>query len=248
MKLTIPFFVLTFVLFSCKKEPLPSLKTELENPEVKLSNQYIIACAAGMPDGFMGETSYPVSMFFYPVNGASNFRYFETTTDNVNQWDYSRYNEVSVSSVPVFNGYLRRFPLTKNKNRWGIVTYKVGDSVRICDPVYIKVKSQATVWAPHRINIQDQGINPKFSWQEYSQYDNAIHFNVVSDTAKNLISGTYTLDTHWTFYDLSNVTLNIRDINPAPMLSLGKRYTFTLMSVSKDNWVTTFGQKEFTAR
>jgi len=60
-----------------------------------------------------------------------------------------------------------------------------------------------------------------------------------------LLSGTYTADTNWNFYDLSNVTLNIRDVNPVPSLDSNSTYTFTLMSVSDDNWVTTFGQKEF---
>ena len=232
-------------MVSCRKEVLQSLKTDLESSEVKLSNQYIIACAAGMPNGFMGETSYPVSVFFYPVQGASSFRYYETNSDNVNQWDYSQYQEKTTSSISVFNGYLRRFQLPNNKNRWGIVTYKVNDSVRKCDPIYIKVNDQATIWAPHKIDVISNGINPTFTWEEYPQFDNTIHFNVVSDSLENLISGTYTNDTAWTFYNLTPVTLNIRDVTPAPVLNSSSKYTFTLMSVSSDNWVTTFGQKEF---
>lgn len=233
-------------LFSCKKEEITNLKTELESSQTKLSDQYIIACAAGMPDGFMGETSYPVSMFFYPVEGAKNYKYYETSSADINELDYSNYQEVSSTSIPVFNGYLRRFQLPDNRNRWGIVTYEVNDSLRICDPVLIKVKFQATVWAPHKMEVIPNGINPTFTWEEYSHIENAIHFNVVSDTTGNLISGTYTNDTAWTFYDLTNVTLNIKDVTPAPTLNSLTNYKFTLMSVSDDNWVTTFGQKDFT--
>ena len=245
MKKVLLFLLIITVWTSCKKEEIKNLKTELESSSVNLSDQYIIACAAGMRDGFMGDEAHPVSMFFYPVAGATNFKCFETSSNRVDKWDYSQYQEVNVNSLPVFNGYLRRFPLKRNQNRWGIVTYEVNDSTRICDPVHIKVSYEPTVWAPHRMFVANNGLTPSFNWQPYPSRENAIHFNVVSDSANNLISGTYTADTTWSFYDLSNVTLNIRDISPAPSLIASSKYTFTLMSVSKDNWVTTFGQKEF---
>ena len=245
MRRSIFFISIIFLFLSCKKEVIPSLKTVIESSQTNLSDQYIIACAAGMPNGFMGETAFTVSMFFYPVTGASNYKYYETNSIYVSKNDYSMYHEVLVTSIPVFNGYLRRFQLTENKDRWGIVTYEVNDSIRICNPVYIKVKHKPTIWVPQSLNVLSNGINPTFTWKEYSRFDNAIHFNVVSDSSGNLISGTYTQDTSWTFYDLSNVTLNITDDTPVPALNTSSRYNFTLMSVSKDNWVTTFGQKEF---
>ena len=246
MKYLLIFSLATALLFSCKKEEIATLKTELENSGAKVSEEYIIACAAGMRDGFMGDAAHPVSMSFYPVAGATNFRYFETVGNNTDEMDYGQYEEVIVNSVPVFNGYLRRFPLKRATNRWGIVTYEVNGETRICDPVHIKVNFQQTVWSPNRITITENGVTPEFRWQSYPIFENAIHFNVVSDSNNNLISGTYTQDTNWSFYDLSNVTLNIRDVNPAPSLNPNSKYTFTLMSVSDDNWVTTFGQKEFT--
>ncbi len=245
MKNLLIFSLATTLLFSCKKEEISTLQTELDNSGISLSEEYIIACAAGMRNGFMGDVAHPVSMFFYPVEGATNFRYFESAGNNINEWDYAQYQEVIVTSVPGFNGYLRRFPLKKANNRWGIVTYEVNGKTRICDPVHIKVDFQQTVWSPNRITITEIGLTPEFKWQPYPIFENVIHFNVVSDSNKNLISGTYTADTNWNFYDLSNVTLNIRDVNPVPSLDSNSTYTFTLISVSDDNWVTTFGQKEF---
>ena len=233
------------LLQACKKEVNYSLQTDLDNDGLEISSDYIIACAAGMPDGFMGDAKHPVSMFFYPVSGASNYRYYETTSDNLNKWDYSLYTEISKSSLPVFNGYLRRFPLPNNRNRWGIVTYEVDGKLRVCDPVHIKVSFKPTVWSPESIKITENGVNPSFAWEEFPSHQNAIHFNVISDSTGNLISGTYTADTSWSFYDLSNVTLNIRDIMPTPSLNSTTQYKFTLMSVSDDNWVTAFGQKDF---
>ena len=52
----------------------------------------------------------------------------------------------------------------------------------------------------------------------------------------NLISGTYTYEPNFTFYDLSNVVLNITDTSSVPLLKENSTYTFTLMGVSEDNW------------
>jgi len=245
-KLNLLLLIALIGLFSCNKSPTLTLEYDLEHDNLPISSEYIIACAAGMPEGFMDESDFPVSMFFYPVNGASNFKYYETLNHNIDPNDYSLYLPIEVSEEYVFNGYLRRLPIIENKNdRWGIVTYEVNGKVRICDPVHIKVDSQPTIWKPNSISIMDNGINPEFSWDENINHNNKIHFQVVSDTSDNLISGTYTYDNYWNFYDLSNVVLNITDPSNTPILDNLKTYNFTLMSVTEDNWVNLFGQKPF---
>ncbi len=234
------------IFSSCNKTPTPTLAYDLEHDGLPISTAYIIACAAGMPEGFMGETDFPVSMFFYPVAGASNFKYYETLNDDIDPYNYSLYLPLDVSEEYVFNGYLRRFPIIENINdRWGIVTYEVNGQVRICDPVHIKVHSQPTLWGPNSISITANGTQPMFSWVENPTHNNKIHFQVVSDTSNNLISGTYTYDNYWQFYDLSNVVLNITDSSSIPTLMNTTSYNFTLMSVTEDNWVNLFGQKLF---
>ena len=233
-------------LFSCNKTPTRTLAYDLEQDGLVTSSEYIIACAAGMPQGFMGEEDFPVSMFFYPVAGANNFKYYETLNDNINPYNYSLYLPLEVTEEYVFNGYLRRFPIIENKNdRWGIVTYEVNGQVRICDPVHIKVNTQPTLWNPNSITVTTNGIQPMFNWIENPAHYNKIHFQVVADSSNNLISGTYTYDNSWQFYDLSNVVLNITDTSPLPVLNHATSYNFTLMSVTEDNWVNLFGQKSF---
>lgn len=235
-----------FAVVSCNKVPTYTLKYSLENDGLPLSSDYIIACAAGMPEGFMGATDFPVSMFFYPVLGATNFKYYETQGENIDPFNYSLYLPVETIAQNVFNGYLMRFPVFKNKNnRWGIVTYEVNGEVRICDPVYIKVNSQPTIWDPNSITIQNEGTTPTFKWNQNLTHQNKIHFNVVADQNNDLITGTYTYDSQWQFYDLSNVVLNITDPFLTPVLMSNTNYEFTLMSVSEDNWVNLFGQKTF---
>jgi hypothetical protein len=234
---------------SCNKTPTQTLKYNLEHDGLPISQDYIIACAAGMPEGFMGAEDYPVSTFFYPVTNAVNFKYYETLRDNIDPFNYSLYLPLDIADEYVFNGYLRRFPIVANKtNRWAIVTYEVNGEVRICDPVHIKVATQPTLWAPNSISIIDNGTTPNFDWEENINHNNKIHFQVVSDTNDNLISGTYTYDSQWQFYDLSNVVLNITDSSSNPILMSNIDYQFTLMSVTQDNWVNIFGQKEFTTQ
>lgn len=187
-------------------------------------------------------------MFFYPVEGASEYKYFESTALNINPEDFSKYEITDLTeTLPFFNGYLRRFPHQGvNEERWSIITYKTEGNLHICDPIRIKEFSSPTVYAPELFDI-DLTIpsQPLFSWEGDTIADNIIYFQVVSDSLGNLISGTYTYDKFWQFYDLSNVVLNIHDVNPPPVLLPNSKYTFTLMGVSEDNWVHLAGQKEF---
>ena len=80
---------------------------------------------------------------------------------------------------------------------------------------------------------------PKFSWINNQFGDNAIYFQVVSDAQNNLLSGTYTVENEFQYYNTSNVVLNITTEEP-PLLSIGALYNFTLMDVSTDNWVNLF--------
>ena len=85
---------------------------------------------------------------------------------------------------------------------------------------------------------------PNFSWEDGSYSDTKIYFQVVSDDENNLISGTYTFESMFQFYDLENVVLNITKGTP-DMLERSADYNFTLMGVSEDNWVNLFSQKSF---
>lgn len=205
----------------------------------------LIACAASeLPTNI----DFRNSMFFYPEEGTFEYKYFESTALDIIPEDFSKYELTDLTeTLPVFNGYLRRFPHQGvNEERWAIITYKSDGSLHICDPIRIKEHSKPTIYAPELIEI-DLTIptEPVFSWEADTIQDNIIYFQVVSDSLGNLISGTYTYDKFWKFYDLSNVVLNIHDITPHPVLQPHTKYTFTLMGVSEDNWVHLAGQKEF---
>ena len=77
--------------------------------------------------------------------------------------------------------------------------------------------------------------------------ENEIYFQVLSTSENDFLSGTYTFDTWFQFYNLDNVVLNITT-ESKPSLDIDKEYNFTMMGVSIDNWVNLVIQKSFTAQ
>ena len=77
---------------------------------------------------------------------------------------------------------------------------------------------------------------PLFSWRDNFVSDNAIYFQVLTTQQGDLLSGTYTNQNKFQYYKLDNVVLNITKQEP-PVLQRGTAYLFTLMDVSRDNWV-----------
>ncbi len=254
MKKGIYFFCLVLFLISCDKEnisfPEGSLAAYIaNNAQLAVSNQ-LIACAAGGQRSFLEDSLYPISVFFLPIEDASNFRYFEAPID-VGKEDLNQYQERNFRLEPLFNGYLRRFLHTGiDQEMWGRVTFIAGDSLHVCNAIRMKLLDKPSEFAPQLVDISFPmaATSPKFSWTDGQLKENEIYFQVVSDQAGNLISGTYTYDTHFQFYELSNVVLNIRDINPAPTLAPNTTYDFTLMGISIDNWVNLIAQKAFTTQ
>lgn len=241
-----------WTLLSCKKDAVEILlptsglaKYVDENREFLISDK-LIACAASQPATELDYSQYPISVFFYPVSGAYDFKYFESDTVAIDIKDYSKFEEKVLESEPVFNGYLRRFKnSTPTKDVWGIVTYKVENTLHICRAIRIKHYTKRTEFAPDLVTVSDSLTYPKFTWKDGAIEENAIYFQVVFSMENDLISGTYTYDKYFKFYDLSNVVLNIRDITPIPALLPSTNYNFMLMSVSEDNWVNLIAGKSF---
>ena len=69
----------------------------------------------------------------------------------------------------------------------------------------------------------------------------------VRDAENNFLSGTYTFEKWFQYFNLSNVVLDINTSNP-PNLIEGNSYNLTLMGVSEDNWVNLLIQKGFTGQ
>ncbi|MFY0599424.1 MAG: hypothetical protein JXR03_07110 [Cyclobacteriaceae bacterium] len=244
------FLIIPLLFISCNDDDKVVLQENILSDYIELNNSLelanVIACAGGNAEGLFGENGTATSVFFYPVAGATDFKYFETerVADSA---DFSKYLLKELTDTPVFNGYLRRFNNTAfDGERMGIVSYKTPGKLHICRPIRQKTNVKPTEVNNQLVTVLENGVNPGFIWQDGEIDESAIYFQVISDADGNLISGTYTYDRNFTFYDLSNVVLNITDPQLTPVLKPESNYKFTMMGVSEDNWVNLLIEKNFT--
>ncbi|WP_273568163.1 hypothetical protein [Maribacter halichondriae] len=234
------FFLMTIVLFTgCSTDKVQlegTLESVLESTEIVVEN--VIACAAS------NENDSQVSVFFYPRDGASNFKYFETESAEVDENDFSSYSELEIPSKDIFNGYLKKFEVAVSEEKWVIVTFEEDGKTHLSNPIRLKQITKPTEYLPQNITVDASSENPDFSWVDGTYDDTKIYFQVISDPQQNLISGTYTFDRMFRFYELDNVVLNITRGTP-PALKMNLSYAFTLMGVSEDNWVNQFSVISF---
>ena len=200
----------------------------------------VIACAAS------DDVTKDILTFYYPEAGASDIRYYETEHTQVDKDVFSNYIQVFLQNAPVFNGHLGRFIQSASTEKWIIVTFELDGKVKVSNPIRSKQISKPTVWNDAVSVDQSQAGMPDFLWEANAYGDNAIYFQVVSDDQNNLLSGTYTYENHFQYYNSSNVVLNVTTQTP-PTLVLTNTYNFTLIDVSEDNWVNWVVLKSFTA-
>lgn len=200
----------------------------------------VIACAAS------NEHDDLVSVFFYPRDGATNFRYYETQDEEIDKNDFDNYYRVEASVSDVFNGYLKKFEVSVLEEKWVIVSFDEAGTTHLSNPIRLKQKTKPTEYLPENITVDATDASmPTFSWKDGTYKDTKIYFQVISDTDHNLLSGTYTYEKAYHYYDLGNVVLNITKGTP-PGLKKGATYGFTLLAVSEDNWVNLYSEIDFT--
>ena len=235
--------MMLLITASCAKINRENLREYADaNP---VSDEWLIACAVGNEDGYRGADTEPIEVFFYPEGEARSFRYFKTKNLDANPTDFAAYKEIKdLKSEEVFNGALRKFKVDEKKEHWGIVTYLIADSLHISDPIKIQHSSRKTEKDENLVTYLADGVNPQFDWVDGTYAENVIYFQVISSLDGDLISGTYTTEKHFQFYDLSNVVINITPIFN-PTLTSKQTFNFTLMSISDDNWVNVAVNKEF---
>ncbi len=242
-----------------KAEPLTSLEDYYAKYSSLPRRADLIACAAGGHMAMNGGGTEPVSVFFYPMDDkwdVKDIRIFEAASIETDTLDFASFQEKRWPAEPVFNGYLRRYATGYNdKETWMVITCLTNDTLHTSGMIHLRVATQPTVVDMAGITLTEDTTGLKFSWpgaldsssaKSESPID-AIYFQVVSDDAMNLVSGTYTNEPVFTFYDTKNVVINIHDTNPPPNLDSGKKYEFMVMAVSRDNWVNRILKKKFVA-
>ncbi|MGJ8733755.1 MAG: hypothetical protein ACSHW4_11435 [Cellulophaga sp.] len=235
------YFLLFLILitYGCSEDgltSLSSLKFALDGETVVKDN--VIACAAS------GDKQGEVNVFFYPREGATNFRYFETENIAADKNNFEAYTELAPDIFNVFNGKIKRFLINSSEEKWVIVSFKEDGKIHICNPIRLKHITKST----EKINTvsvdETEPTMPIFSWEDGLYTDSVIYFQVVTDNQNNFLSGTYTNDKMFQYYKLDNVVLNITTKEP-PTLNKTQTYGFTLMAVSQDNWVNLLTETDF---
>ncbi len=244
--------IIILLFTGCRKEteiPESAQKSDLEL-FISLNNQletdFLVACAGGNNNSFMEDSIYPISIFYYPFEGAHNVHYYETEGLVQDELDYSQYNEIILPHESLFNGSMKKFshPAVSTE-KWCIITYLTQGTLHICDPIRLKPQSYPTNDVSQLISITENGITPSFDWSGLNNMNNVIYFQIVSDTSNNFLTGTYTTDQFWSFYDTSNVVFNMTVSDTTPELFPNHEYDFTLMGVSEDNWIHSMGLETF---
>ncbi len=230
-------FTITFVV-SCSNDLAKetSLAAYLEDREVVLDN--VIACAAS------NEADDLVSFFLFPRPTATNIKYFETISSAIDKNSFEQYEPFDSPLLDVFNGFLKKFEVSVNAEKWVIVSFEEDNKIHISNPIRIKNQTRPTEYISSNISIEEDTINPLITWQDGLYDDTRIYFQVLTDSTNNLISGTYTFDSFFKYYELENVVLNIT-LGTPQNLKLNSTYSFSLLGVSEDNWVNIFSVKSF---
>ena len=249
MKTFLQFVLLGTLLLGCSTDDTDAisdngdddtitLATLIQDREIATSS--VIACAGSTEDGSQ------VRVYLYPRPGVTNIRYFETENSDINPNDFNNYTEINPALQGLFNDFLRFFEVAPESERWVVVTFEEEGVVNISNPIRLKHLTQATEYLPENVVVSNevQATMPQFNWIDGTFDDTIIYFQIVSNEASDLLSGTYTLERTFQYYILDNVVLNITP-EPPPNLDLDTDYTFTLLTVTEDNWVNLFSEVPF---
>lgn len=199
----------------------------------------VIACAS------TSETDEnTIFAYFYPRPGSTDFRYYETASIQDDKNDYTKYRRIDVTPTDLFNGYLKKFSRTLFQEKWVIITFFENEELHLSNPIRLKQKTKPTEFTDKlEIDLASMAM-PIFRWEDGIYQDNKIYFQMISDIGNDLLSGTYTFEKEFQYYNLDNVVLNITREIP-PLLNPSKEYNFTLMGVSEDNWVNLIIENSF---
>ncbi|MEL6556870.1 MAG: hypothetical protein AAFQ94_01720 [Bacteroidota bacterium] len=248
--LTILLMIVSLFLVSCNEEETPdssSLRSYIDQTGFEVQKDSLIACAASGQTGFLaGDSSKAVSILYYPLSEISDVRYFESTNTDVEALEF--YEEKQLTNSQLFSGTLRRFNREMtNTNTTAIVTFIRNSKVFISNPISLKQDASPTVFSSNVMISQSDKLMPEFDWSDNVSDGDAIYFQVISEVNDNLLTGTYTFEPKFQFYQLDNVVLNITTIE-TPTLQANETYNFTVMGVSEDNWVNFIVEDSFVAQ
>ncbi|MFK8058746.1 MAG: hypothetical protein AB8B78_01530 [Polaribacter sp.] len=175
-------------------------------------------------------------IYYYPLTNARDFRYYETVDVNADKDDFSNYRRKYLTDETAFGVKLRRFSRSDDEDSWCIVTYEIDGKVYKSKPIHLQNKSNPTTYKTDE-NVDDsQTLKPKFTWEDFGTTNNTQYFLALTDSENTFMSGVFTKEITFQYYNISNTTSNINTETP-PDLILEDNYNVTIFGLSDDNWV-----------
>ncbi|WP_405609247.1 hypothetical protein [Polaribacter sp. Asnod1-A03] len=228
-------FFISILLFSCAEDNDITVPRNLQEYIESTSDGNfgdVVACAASI-------SSTECYIFYYPEEGATDIRYYEADSLNVDETDFSNYRRKVLTNSDVFGDKLGMFYREDEDDNWCLVTYMLDGELHKSNTIRLKNASSQTGWTDEVAIAYPETLTPNFTWSDYGITDTTIYFQVISETEDDtFVSGTCTEDTFFQYYDTSNVVFNINEDDlPEDDLVEDTEYQFTMMAVSDDNWV-----------
>ena len=237
--------IITGIFFSCSSDndvAVPRNLGEFIETLPNVNSGGVIACAANA-DG-RDDLTY---VFYYPEEGATDIRYYEANSKSIDKLDFTKYKRQALNVEDVFGGKLKRFVRSNDSTEtWCLVSYFLKGELQISNPILLKNKTQPTKWQDSLTIAYPTKLNPEFTWTDFETPNNDIYFQALFETEANeFVSGTYTEEQSFSYYDTSNVTLDINTETPED-LKIDTEYLMTIMGVSQtDNWVNLVIEESF---
>lgn len=242
-------FLIVLVLvstFNCvKDESVPIVFTRTTFLNLDVSDEIYQRDAVYAFGASNNEDDDVTDIFVVFEENAEDFKFYETGVADVNPNDLSNYLFKEFQPSIILDNGLLQYKRRSDDPQWIIVTYRIDGIIKLSSPILVKSNTQPTVYSNTIDVSQDSSLNPTFNWEAIATENHTFFFESMHRIAdEELLSLTFTDDSNFTYFDLSNVTLNLSQLTP-PELEFGNNYRFEVMQIDLDNWVNTMYQADF---
>ncbi len=190
-------------------------------------------------------------LYYLPLAGASDLRYYETDAINVDENNFENYRRQNLTDEAVFGGRFRRYLRAGSKREsWSIVTYVIEGVLYQSKPVKIKIESKPTEWILRDDGVAisyPQTLRPVFTWADGKINENSQYLKVLSDQSNTFITGVFTEQKSFTYYNEATITSKIHTVKP-PALIFDDQYKIFIAGLSTDNWANLLIERTFKAQ
>lgn len=130
-----------------------------------------------------------------------------------------------------------------------LVTYLLDDKLYISKPIKTKNATKPTEWSTAVDITYPNTLAPVFTWQDGTFTDTDKYFEVLTLNDDTFLTGTYTKDKQFVYYNESNIIVadNIHTSTP-PALVLDDSYKLYIYGLDTDNWLNLVIQNTFIAQ